>query len=310
MRLLALTLLLGAPLAAQSTQPTQSATYVYDLNGQRVDWTQAQRGDGRSSQTVRDLNGQRVPIEQVEEKVVKKEGNLVVVERTKKNFDPTGKPLPSDKTVIEIETRPDGSKLEKSTLYRADLNGRLQLAERSVSETRTSGSETVKETAVEIATINGTLEPIQKIVSNTTKDDNSAQESVKIYTRDTNGQFQETNRKTLTVKTTDGKTQEQVDEYESATTGKLRLSGQSVSTIVKNADGTSHKEVDVFGPAAVGQVMSNDGSLKLREKRYYETTVSPDGTTVEVFSIRRPNLTGQHDLGPKVTIAETVTKPE
>jgi hypothetical protein len=66
--------------------------------------------------------------------------------------------------------------------------------------------------------------------------------------------------------------------------------------------------VDVFGPAAPGRAVSSEGTMELREKQYFTSRQSADGSVVQVFSVQRPSLNSTRELGPVQKIAETVCK--
>ncbi len=289
-------------------QERQTSTSVWDLNGHRVDWTQARSGDGRSSETLRNLNGRNVPLEQVQERVVRNEGGVRVVERITKKYDLNGNPLPPEKAVTETTTRSDGSSTEQVTLYRGDINGSLKPAERSITESRKSGDVTTSQTTRERPSINGGFDAYERRSATVTETRTSKESDELVYLRDANGNFNEAARRVIRAKTTGNETQEQVDEYESATTGSLRLSRQSAGRITKNPDGTERKEVDVFGPAAPGRAIPDGGAMQLRERQFYASRQSPDGSTVQVFSVQRPSLTSTKELGPVQRISETVCK--
>ncbi|WP_321470366.1 hypothetical protein [uncultured Paludibaculum sp.] len=305
MRTIAFLLALPAALFAQQSQ---SSTTVYDINGHRVDWSQSQTGDGRTAQTQRNLNGRTVPMEKVEEKVVKNEGGVRVVERTVRRYDNSGNPLPPEKVVTETETRADGTAVEKSTVYRGDFNGNLQPSERTVSETRKSGDTAVTETQVERNTLNGGFERVERRVAQEKSDKTSSERDETVYTKDTNGRFSEAGRKVVHSKAENGVTQEQVDEYESSTTGRLKLARQSVTRVSKAADGTERREVDVFGPAAPGRPIPDGEAMQLREKQIFTSQQSGDGSVVQVFAVQRPSVNSTKELGPVQKVSETVCK--
>jgi len=309
MRSIALALALTASMAALlAAQDRQSSTVTYDINGHRVDWSQSRSGDGRSAATIQNMNGRRVPLEQVEEKVISNEGGTRVVERIIRRNDATGTPLPPEKSVIETTTRPDGSALEKTTTYRGDLNGNLVPAERVTSQTRKSGATALIETNVERQSLNGGFQTVERRSAQQTVTKTGSAFDETTYRPDANGRFAEAARQVVRTQTANGQTQEQVDEYEAATTGKLKLARQSIGRTIKAADGSERKEVDVFGPAAPGRTVSSEGQMELREKQYFTSRQSGDGSVVQVFSVQRPSLNSTKELGPVQKIAETVCK--
>jgi len=309
MRTLVLSVFIVFTCAVAGAQQRQSTTYVLDLNGNRVDWAQSRAGDGRSSETIRSLNGRNVPIEQVEEKVIRNEGGVRVVERLAKRYDPNGAPLPPVKTVIETTTRPDGSSSEKLTVYQGDLNGNLRPYERTTVESNKAGDTTTSQTTRETTSINGGFDAVERRATRTTATKTSSESDEMVYLRNANGDFTQAARVVTRSQIADGETRQQVDEYESATSmSGLKLFRQSIGRTVIAADGSERKEVDVFGPAAPGRPVADDRKLQLRERQIYSSRQSADGTTVQVFSIQRPKLTSTEDLGPVQKISETVTR--
>lgn len=299
---------IAAALAAG--QQRESTTYVRDVNGRRVEWTEATAGLGRSSETVRNLNGRRVPVEQVEEKILKKGDGVLVVERILKRYDANGAPLPPEKQVVETVTRPDGSTVEKTTVFRGDLNGALRPVERSTTEARQRGEERTSETTVERGSLNGGFETMEKRSARekVQEKDKSSERDETVYVRDANGSFIPASRQITRVREVDGVLLQQIDEYEAATTGALRLGRQRVGRTYKAPDGTERTEMDVFGPAAPGRAVDESAKLQLRERHVFTSRQSADGSVVTVFAVQRPSLNSPKELGPIQPVSETVTR--
>ena len=291
--------------AAAPAQQRQSVTSVRDINGRVIEWSQSSAGDGRSTQTTQNLSGRRVPVEQVQEKILKNEGGVRVVERLIKRYDASGVPLPAEKAIVETTTRADGSTTEKATLWRADLNGTLRPAERLFTESSKSGDTTTSQVTVERTSVNGSFETQERRAIRETVTKTTSERDETVARRDTNGQFVDSARTVTRTSTVNDVTQTQTDEYD-ATTGQLKLFRQSSGRTVKNPDGTERQEIDIFGPAAPGRAVSADGQLQLRERQIFTSRQSPDGSTVQVFAIQRPSLTSAKELGPAQTISETV----
>lgn len=301
MRVLLLALLAASTLAAWQAE---RRTYVFDPEGRRTLWSSATSGDTRRISLGRDMNGREAKVEEVEEKVLRDAGGVKVVERLIRRFDPNGRPLPPEKELVETTTRPGGAVSTATTVYKADLNGRLQPAERIVEDSRQSGPLTTTETRVERPTINGAFAPIERRVAQERAGDQSSEREETSYLPDTNGRFQEAARRVArSVK--EGETvREQVDEYEAATSGQLQLSRQSIARIEKDPSGGERRVVDVFGSAAPGRAVT-PGQLSLRERQIIEVTATAQGA-VETLSIQRPALQGRGELGEPVKISETV----
>lgn len=301
MRALLIVLLSASPLPAWQSA---SRTYVYDFEGRRTGWTGSRSGDSRQTTIGRDLNGREATVEEVEEKVVRNEGGVKVVERLIRRYDPSGRPLPPERELIETAQRPDGTVSTATTVFRADLNGRLQAAERTVADSRKLGQATQTETRVEKLSINGSFQTVERRVAQQREGEKRTESEETAYLPDPNGRFVEAYRRHATQVVENGAVREQVDEYEAATTGRLQLSRQTQARIEKDASGAERRVVDIYGPAAPGRP-AEPGVLALRERQII--SVKPtSGGTVQTFHIQRPNLDGRGQLGAPVKIAETV----
>lgn len=281
-----------------------SRTYVYDWEGRRSPWTSEAAGDTKQTTIGRDLNGREAKIEEVEEKIIRNEGGVKVVERIIKRFDPTGRPLPPEKEVVEITQRPDGAISTATTIFRADLNGRLQAAERTVADSRKQGGATKTETRIEKLTINGAFQTVERRVAEQREGEKRSETDETAYLPDPNGRFVEAYRRRALQVNENGVVREQVDEYESANTGKLQLSRQTQARVEKDPTGAERRVVDVYGPAAPGRPVE-PGVLALRERQIISVQPTADGA-VQTLHIQRPNLDGRGQLGAPVKVAETV----
>lgn len=296
--------------AALPAQERESRTYVYDPNGRRVEWSATTRGQGYQAETIRDVNGRRVPVESVEERVLRKEGGLQVVERVIRRYSPDGRPLPPEKVLVETVSRPDGSVRETATIYRGDLNGALRPAERILTETRSREGMTVSETRVERAGISGGFSLVEKRSATEVvrAGDKASERDETVFVPDANGRLIAARRRVVRSRERGGTVQQHADEYEAATTGALRLSRQLVSVTRRNPDGSEETVVDVYGVNAPGRPIEPGAAPQLRERQIYTSRQSPDGSVVTVFAVQRPSLNSTRELGPPEKVSETVTR--
>ncbi len=243
--------------------------YTYDVNGRKT------------------LAPNQNP-DQVEERVVEDGGGRKVMERTIRRMD--GQP---EKVRIEVRKNADGSVTTETSVYRGDLNGQLNLAEKRVSERRQTATQVEETTVVQRGSFNGGLEVVEKLERSGTMMGKASQEEVKTFRKDSNGSFREAARQSIERREENGKVIEQVAEYQAATIdGRMQLSGQKVSNSEKRADGTVVTQVSVYGMAQPGRA-SQGGELKLREEQLIEQRPGGGQTVVESFSIRRPDLDGR-----------------
>jgi hypothetical protein len=303
MRFLAVVCLLAASAAAQSQE---RKTYVFDGDGRRQEWLDTRTGDHRSSQTVRNVNGARVPLTQTEEKIVRDQGGVRVVERTVRDFDSSGNPLPPVRTVIETTTLPGGDTSEKVTVYRGNINGSMDVAERVVSQTHQSGNTSVTTTAVERITVNGGFAPVERRTATATVSGDTSRTDTVLFRPDVNGRLSESGREVVQQVKKDNRVEERRDEYEVVTSGAPRLARQTVSTTVTSEDGSQQRVTDVFGAYTAGRVDIAGSPLQLRERQLVTVKVKPDGSAVETYSIQRPSATNPREMEPPVKLSETV----
>ncbi|MBL0160638.1 MAG: hypothetical protein IPP47_26680 [Bryobacterales bacterium] len=294
--------------ACAALAQTESRTVVFDGLGNGRDWSTVQAGDSRSNETFRNLNGRRVPFESSEEKVIRNEGGVRIVERISRRFDPNGNPLPPEKSVSETTTRPDGSVAEKVTTYRGDINGALQPVERTTAEIRKAGNTTQREMAIERKTLNGGFETVERRIASEAATKDASERNETTYARDANGRFVEAWRTVVKATISGNEVREQTDEYDAATTGQLQLARQAIARTVKDPSGVERREVDVFGPAAQGRPIDANSPAQLRERQIFTTRPSSDGTVIQVYSVQRPTLNSSRELEPPRKVSETVCK--
>lgn len=264
-----------------SAMAAQEDTFTSDIHGRRTGLPIS-------------LNGRRVETEKIEEKILEETPTRKVIERYIWTAAPDGGKGQPVKIVIEENKGADGSVTRDQKTYRGDLNGRLNLYEQLVSESKPAGAGVVDTTTtISRGSINGGVEVQEKRTGTATTSGNTTQEQIHTYRKDANGTFREAARVLIErEKQGENRTIEKVTEYQNATVdGTLQLSSQRVSTEDKSPSGRSTKQVDIYGMAQAGRV-STPGELKLREQQIIEQEVA-GGQTRETFSIRRPNLEGR-----------------
>src|SRR5215510_2763842 len=164
MRRFSLALVLCLPAAAQ--QQSQTSTYLTDLNGRRTlagisTTTQSGNTTGRT-EWLQSINGRQIPLQTTEEKVISQEGNTRVVERMVRRYDPNGNPGALEKQQIQERKNADGSVSSTVSVYRSDINGNMQLAERVITDASKSGNTINANVSIERASINGTFDVAER----------------------------------------------------------------------------------------------------------------------------------------------------
>jgi hypothetical protein len=304
------TLVFALSLTAQQSN-LNSATSV-DVNGNVVGagpaMSQTKSANGsQTTFTTQSINGRTVPLEQVEERVVRNDASGKVTERITRRYDPQGNPLPPVRETIEEQKRPDGGSTVQSTTYRADLNGNMQVIEKSVTDTQKSASGETSETVVQRITPNG-LQPVEKQTQVVSKQGAGYQAESTTYRSDGNGGFSPALRQTTEHIVQGSQISENVAEYERDSYGELALHGQTVTKTVTRPDGSQESVVDVYSRNVPGTVAATGSGLKLQEEQMIESAPGPGNTVVQTLSVRRPTVSDPGTLGPARQLSQTVCK--
>jgi len=295
-------------LAAQ--QSTVSDSTSVDVNGNRVaDGPAISQTKSASSSvttvTHQSINGGTVPLEKVEVHVLRDDASGKVTERITRRFDPQGNALPPVRETTEEQKRPDGSSTIQTTTYRSDINGNMQIAEKTTTDTHTTGSSENSETTVQRATADG-LQTVEKRDEVVVKQPGGYQSESTIYRSDGNGGFYTAVRQTAEHTEQNSQSSDSSAEYERGPNGDLQLHSQTVTKTVTRPDGSKDAVVDIYGRSVPGTVSGSDSGLKLQEQQVIETAPGPNNTVIQTLSVRRPSVSDPQTLGPARQISETV----
>ncbi|MCW5978669.1 MAG: hypothetical protein KIT09_11355 [Bryobacteraceae bacterium] len=307
----ALGLVAMSGVALTQEKSREYTSYVYDANGNRVAAETAKdiRADSRRSRTerIQTINGGSAPLEQVDESVVSESAEGKAIERTIRRFDQNGHPLPVE--IIRIkERKTSAGTTSTSTVYRADLNGRLTLTERATTESTKTGDVVKSTTVVERPSANGSVETVERREGIETAREGASSRDAVTWRRDASGRFYEAARETAEAARQGNRWIETVTQYNAAVSGTLEFAGRNVTETEKDAAGSERRVVNVYGPAPTGRAASQaDGQAFLKEQQIIETRKRPDGSTVEVFGIRRPSVSDSR-LGEYQRISEIVCR--
>jgi hypothetical protein len=294
-----------------------SSTYTkseVDINGRRVTddpriVSRTGKGESEVTEKTRSINGREVPLEKIEEHVLRDDAGGKVIERLIKRYDPTGNQMLPAKQVIEEQKQPGGGSIIRQTTYEGDVNGRLQLSERSITQRQKSGSTETADTVVERPTLNGAMETVTREAVVRVKEANGFQESTTRYLPSENGDFRPRTKVTIEHVDSGARSTENAAEYEIGPLGELRLHTQKVQTTVKRPDGSEDVQLNVFGQNLAGRTGSMDSDrLTLQEQDVIERKRVSSEKVVESFSLRRPTIADPNQLGPLQHISETTCR--
>lgn len=286
-------------------------TTSVDINGNRVaegpqvDQTKS-KGSSETTERMQSINGRMVPIERVDERVLRDDAGGRVVERLIHRYDATGNATTPLKEIVEEQKRADGGSTIQTTRYQNDINGALQIVQKSITDIRRSGASETTSTELQ-RPLNGSLETVEKKDIVRVKDGTGYREDATTYRRDGNGGFGVAVRQTREHTEQGGQATDNTAEYEIGPDGQLQLHSQSVANIITRPDGSTDSVVNLFGRSVPGTVDS-DAKLKLFEQQIIEQKTRPGNTLVETLSVRRPSISDPNTLGPTQQISETTCK--
>ena len=295
--------LVPAALFAQSN----TATYTVDINGHRVEAsTFASSKGGDKTEISQSINGKLVPNEQTEAHVLSQTPTEKVTETFDRKFDVDGQ-LVSTERVVTVERKTLGGGLStNATIYKSDMNGAMQEAERRTIETVPQGSGSTSDVTIARPTISGGFEAVERRKVVTASEPNRQREDQTVYQKSTSGDFVPIRRTVMDTRKSDGKTEDTVANYELDYSGRMTPLSQETSTTVVSKDGKQIIERDIYASASDGVPRDEQGGQKLKEHQTVVRTPGADGTVTETISVRRPTLADQTRLGAPAQISETV----
>ena len=284
-----------------------SSTYVTDINGRRVEVDSVVSKEHERTEILQNLNGKRSPLRQVDERVLRQDGNTKVTERIIRQYDRNGQLASTEKELIEEQTRPNGSTTHVTT-YRTDVNGRLAEAEKRTTQTETEGSVVRTQSSTERPGVNGSFQTVEKSSAVTTNSPTGSQSDETVYQASQNGGFVMSARQVKETARNGNQTTEKTALYQpfSDSTQQMRLTEQTVSNITKHADGSESIEKTYYGSSWNGQARDNESRPQLREQDVIERTPGPGGSVTESLSVRRTNPNDANKLGPLQKVSETI----
>ena len=294
-------LFLGTALAVGQTTIT---TYQPDINGrQEVVALSSVAADGQKTQEqVQTVNGRKVSREQITERVISSDAKGKVIERLIRKLDPVGNLSGTERVLIEESFAAGGNKTVTETIYRSTVNGPMQEAQRSKSETRVSGDVTTTEVVVERPAINRSFVIAERRKTVTQGTAQNQQTTETVLRPDETGRLTVTQRKETSVTKQGGDSKVTTSLYEphGSTGSDPVLISRSEETTTRKPDGTQTTEINLYLPAV------GDSRPVLKERKTVELRTGADGSVTETTSVRLPVSENADRLGEARVISETV----
>ncbi len=297
-------MLIPAALSAQAVATTSNV----DINGRRVDdFTVATAKNGEKTELSDSINGRLVPKEQTETRVLSETATEKVIESFDRKFNQTGQLISTERVLTTERKLPGGGSSAQATVYRSDVNGAMQEAERRTIETRPQGpGTTASDVTIARPSANGGFEKVEEHKSVKSVEPNRTREEETVYLKSASGDFVE-KRRTLTESQKSGNTTEaKVANYEADYMGRMALLNSENSTTTVSKDGKEMMERNIYSANSLGAARTDEGGQKITEQQIIVRTPGADGSVKETVSVRRPTLADATHLGAPVQLSETV----
>jgi hypothetical protein len=252
-------------------------------------------------QTVERLgpDGQYEPYYDVEKESVQVNGTTTrTIERTF-NRDASGQKILTQVTEEEKQSLPAGCEKVVRTMSNVDLDGRLWVAEREVTDIKKVDQEVQeKNTTVFLSDGQGGVAPSMQFHQ---REKSSADHTVEVQTStllpDGSGQWQVSERKESTIKEV-GKertTQEQV--FREGMDGKLAPVSRTLGKESETPAGEMKSTIEIYSPEVSGSAV---GNLQLSQRVTVMKRAGPDGSQTTEKRIEQRNI-GEPTAGLQVT---------
>lgn len=262
------------------------------------------------AQRVKSINGRTVPYLTEDERVVSDSQGLKVTERTRQRYDATGHPAGQDNERIEERTLPDGTVETTTTVYSADLNGRMQPAERRIVRSKETGGEKRTVTTTQATSASGGFRTIVEEESIERREGENAGtvETTKKTLQGSSG-LQVTSREETVMRMENGVAVTETQTFErSPATADLELSKRTVGRLAERPDGSSAETVETYGFDAGSGRNVNATRMVLQAVQTSQTTVAADGTVSERISYKERSAVNPREFAAE-TLTQKVSKP-
>lgn len=301
--------------AANPRERRQQERVVYQSGGQSrpvpVTEQRAVNGDTKSlALRVKSINGRTVPYLTENERIVSDSGGLKVTERNRQRYDANGHPAGRDTERVEERRLPDGTVETTTTVYTADLNGRMQPAERRIVRMKKAGGETRTLTTTQTTGSSGAFQTIIEEESVERREGEHAG-TIETTTKTLRGSsgLEVTSREATSMRMENGVAVTETQTFErSPATAQMELSKRTVGRLTERPDGSGSETVETYGfDAGFGRNLNATGMV-LQSVQSSQTTVSSDGTVNEKVSYKERSAANPREFTAE-TLTQKVSKP-
>lgn len=255
---------------------------------------------------TRDLNGRWVPLLETRERLLVDSPARKVIERWVQRFDQNGRPGQIEKILVEESQQERGPRRIHQQIYRGDLNGRLQLAERSTELVEERDQLTFRQRVIERPGPNGQLRIEERQELTEKRSGGIIHRELAVYRRTPSSGFFLARRELSQTMEQSDHQREVVDEFDATASGKLEFSRRLEREIRVDADGSVEIRERFYRPAPPARAVDAGRSRPTLEAE--ETTVrrpTPQGGYTETRWVRRVSLADPARWEPPILLSRT-----
>jgi hypothetical protein len=299
---------------SQTDDANKSWTATSESQGDNVNPTRTieshtqsgNRALDKQSVQVRGSDGHFEPYQDIEKETV--QVDATTVRTTTRTFarDADGAKTLVQVTEEEKHTLPGGDSNVVRATSNPDVNGKLQLVQRQIEETKRASKDVEEtKTTVMLPSVNGGLAPAMKVQERSTRGANNMVESQKTTLLPDgagNWQVDEIRQATTRQEGKNRSTDERVSRPDSE--GKLGEVSRTVSEESESASGEKRNTVETYSVDVPGS--ARDGSLHLVERATTAQRTSSTGQQTTEQQVEQPNP-GDPGSGLRVTTLTTDT---
>ena len=298
----------AAPSPAPQTPTSKNQRIqVFNLSGNAVEITivgneTTSATVQQKTQTLKSISKRDVPYFSEREEILSQTETEKTVERTIQRYDAGGNPTQQEVVREEVKTLPDGTIVTTATTFVENINGRMEIVERSVSREKKSGNRIQRNSTSEKPSINGGFQTFSWEESvETRQGDASARIETVRKVDDGGGRLVESGREeTVMSQSGNTATTEKIVWERDALSSKMTQASRTVGVLVTQADGSSTETVETYAHSLGdgSRRFLNSTRPELVRTVTRETTIGSSGETIETTHTSSRNPADPTKMAP------------
>ena len=254
------------------------------------------------TQTLQSISKRDVPYLSEHEEVLSQSETEKTIERTTQRYDANGNPTQQEVVREEVRTLPDGTIVTTATTFVENINGRMEVVERTLSREKKSGDRIQRTITSERPSINGGFQIYTREESvETRQGDASARIETVRQVDNGGGRLVESGREeTVMSQSGNTATTEKIVWERDALSSKMMQASKTVGTLVTQADGSSTETIETYGHSlgdGSGRFL-NSTRPELVRTVTRETTIGSSGETIETTHTHSRNPADPTKMAP------------